>query len=245
MEESSHESLVERLRQAEDALERCQRLSLASQYASAVMHEVNNPLEAITNLIYLTKLDRNDPDQVYAHAEFIEEQLKILGSVTRQALTYHRPQAEAKEFDLIHIAEAALKLHTDKFVRHGVTVERRFCGPATATMQGSEILQVLSNLLLNAVDVLDRGHGRISVRVGSNAHMVHLMVSDNGPGVSQEIVPRMFAPYATSKKHGTGLGLWLSKRIVEKHGGTLRFRTSRGSKSGTCFRLSLPRIATA
>lgn len=112
-------------------------------------------------------------------------------------------------------------------------------------MQGSEILQVLSNLLLNAVDVLDRGEGKVSVRVRGDANTIHLMVSDNGPGISKEIVPKMFAPYATSKKHGTGLGLWLSRRIVEKHGGSLRFRTSRGKKSGTSFRLSLPRSARA
>lgn len=238
--------MLARLRQAEDALERCQRLSLASQYASAVMHEVNNPLEAITNLVYLTKLDRDNPEQVLAHLEVIEEQLRMLGGVTSQALTYHRTYVQAKELDLVQIAEAALKLHADKFIRHNVTVERRLRGPATAVMHGSEILQVLSNLLLNAVDVLDRGHGRLSVRVGGNATNVYLMVSDNGPGISKEMISHLFAPYATSKKNGTGLGLCLSRRIVEKHGGTLRFRTTnRVGRSGTHFRLSLPRSAEA
>jgi len=242
LEQLSNQAALERLAQAEEALERCQRLSLASQYASVVMHEVNNPLEAITNLVYITKLDRNNPDQVLANLEVIEDQLRILGGVTSQALTYHRNHAEAKEFDLVHIAEAVLKLHADKLVRHGIRVELRLRGPATATMQGNEILQVLSNLLLNATDVLDRGDGKISIRVSSDPGWVHLMISDNGPGVSKTIISKLFSPYATSKRQGNGLGLWLSKRIVEKHGGSIRFRTANtGARSGTSFRLNLPR----
>lgn len=176
----------------------------------------------------------------------VEEQLRVLGRVTSQALTYHRSHIEPKEFDLVHIAEAALKLHADRLNRHGVTVERRFRGPATALMQGGEILQVLSNLILNAADVLDRGKGRLSVRVCADREYVHLMVSDSGPGVPENIRTRLFSPYATGKKSGTGLGLWLSKRIIEKHGGTLRFRTlPAGARKGTSFRLTLPRVAAA
>jgi signal transduction histidine kinase len=241
MEKTNEQTLRERLNQAEKALERSERLAVASRYAGAIMHEVNNPLEAITNLVYLTKIQKGDPRQVFENMLVIEEQLATLGRVTSQALTFHREHAEAKEFDLVDIAESALQLHADKLARHQISIDRQFQGPARATVFGSEILQVLSNLILNAVDALPRGEGRISVRVKSTGQSVHILVSDNGEGIPDEFSSRLFEPYVTSKISGTGLGLWLSHRIVSKHRGTLRFRSSRKQgRSGTSFRISLP-----
>jgi signal transduction histidine kinase len=243
--EKANKILRDRLDQAEKALERSERLAIASRYAAAIMHEVNNPLEAITNLVYLTKLEKNNPDQVFANMCVIEEQLKVLGRVTSRALTFHREQGNAKEIDLVDIAESALRLHSDKLARHNITINRQFRGPALATVFGSEILQVLTNLLLNAVDALPLGRGRISVRVKSNGQSVHILVSDNGAGIPDKFASRLFEPYVTSKDSGTGLGLWLSKRIITKHRGTLRFRSSqRQGRSGTSFRISLPSTDT-
>jgi signal transduction histidine kinase len=245
MENTNDQTLRERLNQAEEALERSERLAVASRYAGAIMHEVNNPLEAITNLVYLTKLQNRNPSQVFENMLVIEEQLATLGRVTSQALTFHRGHAEAKEFDLVDIAESALRLHADKLARHKISIDRQFQGPARATVFGSEILQVLSNLILNAVDALPHGEGRISVRVKSNGQSIHILVSDNGEGIPDELSSRLFEPYITSKISGTGLGLWLSHRIISKHRGTLRFRTSqRKGRSGTSFRISLPSMQT-
>jgi signal transduction histidine kinase len=241
MEKANEQTLRERLHQAEQALERSERLAVASRYAGAIMHEVNNPLEAITNLVYLTKIQKGNPRQVFENMVVIEEQLATLGRVTSQALTFHREQAEAKEFDLVDIAESALRLHADKLARHQISIDRQFQGPARATVFGSEILQVLSNLILNSVDALPRGEGRISVRVKSSGQSVHILVSDNGEGIPDEFSSRLFEPYISSKISGTGLGLWLSHRIVSKHRGTLRFRSSRRKgRAGTSFRISLP-----
>src|SRR5580698_5046853 len=204
------ESLVQlkaRLEIAERALERSERLAVANRYAGAIIHEVNNPLEAITNLVYLTKSEKDNPAQILENMAVIEDQLKILGRVTKQALTFHREHADASEFDLVEIAEAALKLHSDKLNRHGIQVERRFRGPAIVTVSGSEILQVVSNLLLNAVEVLARGKGRICVSVRCFPRCVHMTVSDNGPGIPERFAKHLFEPYVTSKASGTGLGL--------------------------------------
>jgi signal transduction histidine kinase len=111
MEKANEQTLRERLNQAEAALERSERLAVANSHAGAIMHEVNNPLEAITNLVYLTKLHKDRPDQVLGNMLVIEEQLKTLGRATSQALTFHREHAEAKKFDLVDIAESALRLH--------------------------------------------------------------------------------------------------------------------------------------
>jgi signal transduction histidine kinase len=243
--EKANRILGDRLEKAEKALERCERLALASRYAGAIMHEVNNPLEAITNLVYLTKLQKSNADQVVANMCVIEEQLKALGRVTSRALTFHREHGDAKEIDLVDIAESALRLHADRLARHSITIDRQFRGPALAAVSGSEILQVLSNLILNAVDALPLDTGRISVRVKRNSQSVHILISDNGSGVPDKFASRLFEPYVTSKDSGTGLGLWLSKRIITKHGGTLRFRGSRREgRSGTSFRISLPSIDT-
>jgi C4-dicarboxylate-specific signal transduction histidine kinase len=150
--EDTVKQLREQLNRAEQALEKSERLAIASQYASAIMHEVNNPLEAITNLVYLTKLQKAEPDQVFENMGVIEDQLKVLGKVTSQALTFHREQQTAVEVDLVGVADSALKLLSDKLMRHGVQVKRRFRGPVLATVFVSQILQAVSNLILNAVD---------------------------------------------------------------------------------------------
>lgn len=205
------------------------------------MHEVNNPLEAITNLVYLTKTQKNDPAVVLQNMGIIEQQLAILSQVTGQALTFHRAQAEARDWDLAEVAESALKLHTEKIARHGITVESSFQRPVVTRAFGTEILQVVSNLLLNAMDALPRENGRISLRVRTRGQYVHITISDNGGGMPAHVAGRLFEPYMTTKTQGTGLGLWLSKRIIVKHNGTLRFRTSqKPDHCGTSFRITLP-----
>ena len=241
MHEASQTDLKQRLRQVEGALEQCQRMALASRLAGALMHEVNNPLEAITNLVYLTKLRKDDPALVSENMGIIEQQLAILGKVTSQALTFHRTQAEAHDWDLVAIAESALKLHADKITRHGVTVDSRFQRPAVTRAFGTEILQVVSNLILNALDALPRENGRLSFRVRTHGEAIHITLADNGSGIPAHVARRLFEPYTTTKTQGTGLGLWLSQRIIVKHGGMLRFRTSqKPGRNGTTFRITLP-----
>jgi signal transduction histidine kinase len=241
MNEASQTDLERRLRQAEEALERCQRIALASRYAGAIVHEVNNPLEAITNLVYLTKTRKNDPGVVSENMEIIERQLAILSQVTSQALTFHRVQPEARDWDVAEIAESALKLHTEKIARHRITVKSSFQRPAITRVFGMEILQVVSNLLLNAMDALPKEDGKISLRLRTRGQFVHLTISNNGTGMPAHVAERLFEPYMTTKTQGTGLGLWLSKRIIAKHNGTLRFRTSRKpGQRGTSFRITLP-----
>jgi signal transduction histidine kinase len=108
----------------------------------------------------------------------------------------------------------------------------------------SELLQVISNLILNAVDALPKNDGRICVRVKQRHESIHITIADNGSGIPKRFASRLFEPYITSKESGTGLGLWLSQRIVAKHGGTLRFRTSEHpERRGTSFRITLPTTA--
>ena len=243
--EITHEKLLELLRKSEEALQRSERLAVASRYAGAVMHEVNNPLEALTNLVYLTKAAPHDVSGVITNMEIADSQLVRLSEITRKTLAFYRDQAEAKDFDLVEIAESALLIHSRRAKNQNVEIRKDLKGPAKAKVFAGEILQVASNLIINALDAMPRTGGLLTVRVKTQSGKVHLSVADNGRGISPEMAKVMFEAHQTSKSHGTGLGLWLSKGIAERHKGTITYRCEkRPGKSGTMFRLSLPMFET-
>jgi signal transduction histidine kinase len=239
--EAAIAELSSRLEKAEAALQRSEHLVVASRYAGAIMHEVNNPLEALTNLVYLTKHTAQDAASVMANMEIAESQLLLLGNITRKTLSFYRVQSEAKDFDLVEIMEAAIKSHSFRAARQRVEIRRQIQGPATARVIPGEILQILSNLILNSLDALSGDGGVLSVRVKVSLGNVVITVADNGTGIEEEIYQSMFQPHRTTKSEGTGLGLWLSRNIVINHRGLIFCRSSRlPGRNGTTFRLSLP-----
>ena len=125
--ETTNEQLLERLRMAEKALERSERLAVASRYAGAVMHEISNPLEALINLVYLANVS-----SVLQNMEIAESQLARLSDIARTTLSFYREQAEAKDFDLVAIAESALMIHTRRAQRQKIHIRKDLKGPVTA-----------------------------------------------------------------------------------------------------------------
>ena len=125
--ETTNEQLLERLRMAEKALERSERLAVASRYAGAVMHEISNPLEALINLVYLANVS-----SVLQNMEIAESQLARLSDIARTTLSFYREQAEAKDFDLVAIAESALMIHTRRAQRQKIQIRKDLKGPVTA-----------------------------------------------------------------------------------------------------------------
>jgi signal transduction histidine kinase len=230
-----------RLEQAEAALQKCSQFAVASQYAAAMMHEIHNPLSAIANLVYLIKVNATEPANVLEYADVIEKQVKVLSGIAGQVLSFHREQTLAKELDLVDLVDSSLKLHQSRISAANVAVTRNFRSPATASIFGAEILQVISNLLLNALDALPEHEAQLHIRIRATADYVHITVADNGAGIHPDVLKRLFEPYQTTKADGTGLGLWMSKRIIDKHKGKLAVRSSQSKpRSGTTFRLSLP-----
>ena len=205
------------------------------------MHEVNNPLEALTNLVYLTKSLADEPQSVRENMALAEKQLSYLSSVARKTLSFYRDQAEARDFDLVDIAESALRIHSERARKQNVTVQMTTDGPAYAPVFASEILQILSNFIINSFDALPNEGGVLRVRVRKASDRVIITVADNGKGIEEKIYKSIFSAHNTSKSTGTGLGLWLSHGIAEKHGGAIRCRSSVLSrKHGTTLRLTLP-----
>jgi signal transduction histidine kinase len=239
----TYEELAARLLVAEESLHRSDRLAIAGRFAGAVMHEVNNPLEAIGNLVYLTKNGADDAAQVRKHMQVVESQLARLGEITRRTLSFYREEAEPKAFDLVAIAEAAIRLHLHGLPVGRVTITRQF--PEVASVHGREgqILQVLSNILLNALDALPEQDATFRLRIRVVGKRVQMAIADNGQGIPTALRASLFKPFATGKSKGTGIGLWLSKQIMDRHSGTIRFRSSqRVGNGGTVFLLTIPRV---
>jgi signal transduction histidine kinase len=173
--------------------------------------------------------------------ESVDKQLSMLANVTRRSLSLHRDQNEMKDLDVAEIVKAALKMYEDTIARHGIQVECNISGSTVASVREGEILQVISNLLLNALDALPLANGRLSIQVINEPPWVQITISDNGKAVPDELTENLFEPYTTSKPTGTGLGLWLSKRIITRYKGAIRFTTSHSAnKSGSSFCISLP-----
>jgi signal transduction histidine kinase len=239
--ELSQEQLLGQLRIAEEALTRCESRAAAGRLAGAVIHEVNNPLEALTNLIYLTRSLKNASPDVISYMELAETQLVLLGQITRKTLSFYRDQAEAKNFDLAEIVESALSLHSERFRKQEIELKKQIRGPAMATVFAGEILQIASNLILNALDALPTTGAALCVRVKTTTTKVVVTIADNGHGIPQSTLKTLFQPNKTTKSEGTGLGLWLSQNIANKHGGRICVRTAvKEGRSGTTFRLSIP-----
>jgi signal transduction histidine kinase len=237
----SYDDLAAQLLVAQESLQKSDRLAVAGRFAGAVMHEVNNPLEAIGNLVFLTKNAAEDPAQVRQHMQVVEAQLQRLGEITRKTLSFYRADEEPRAFDLVAIAEAAIRLHVQGLPPGRLTMTKQF--PETVSVHGreGEILQVLSNILLNSLDALPEQDANFRLRIRVVGKRVQMAIADNGHGISTELRDSLFQPFATGKSKGTGLGLWLSKQIIERHTGTIRFRSSqRVGKSGTVFLLTIP-----
>jgi PAS domain S-box-containing protein len=241
--------ITERKR-AEAALVRTEKLAAAGRLAASIAHEINNPLEAVINLCYLAKLTAVNPE-TRSYIEMAEEELGRVAHITSQTLRFHRQQSAPAETDLGEMARAIVSLYEGKLAQSGIAVSFE-CETAPALFcYAGEIRQVLANLVANAIDAMPGGGTlRLRVRRGtdwrSGASAVRVTVADTGTGMSAETQRRIYEPFYTTKEEvGTGLGMWVSAGIVEKHQGSLRVRSrvrgaERSRVSGSVFALLLP-----
>jgi signal transduction histidine kinase len=227
--------------EAEAALLKSQTQATAGQFAVAVMHEINSPLEAISNLVFLVEHYAEDPFEVRKYIQMAEEQLVQVRRIAHQTLKFYRQGDVQEPVDFVGLAEAALRIHDHKITAKRLRLHKDLQREAMARAHAGDMLQVVSNLIANALDALPE-EGTLYLRVRKSRDEVHVTIADNGHGIPQEAVDKIFEPFFTTKKeHGTGLGLAISRSIVERHKGRIRLRSSvRGNSSGTVFRISLP-----
>jgi signal transduction histidine kinase len=231
----------ERTRRLEIALRRSEKLAMAGRLAASVMHEINNPSQAIADLVYLIAKDADRPDLVRARAVQIEEQLVRIQYITRQTLAFFRDPPRTQKKDLVPLVEIALRYHAGLVREKHIEVCQEMPDTLVASVYQGDFLQLVSNLIRNAVDALPIG-GRLRIRLRASAGAGRLTVADTGRGIPLPIRARLFEAFQSDKADaGNGLGLWICKTIVEKHGGQIQWRSSTGGKTrGTVFTVSIP-----
>ena len=226
---------------AAEAVRLAEQRAIAGQLALEMMHEIKNPLETLGHLTFLTLAEAEDPDSVKRYMRLAEEQMDLLRQAASETLGFARTTHHPRAIAVSTLAEAALRIHQRTIDTKRIHLVKQLPRDIVANVHTGEMLQVFSNLIVNALDALP-AEGTLSFRVRSSHGRVHFVIADNGHGVAEEHVPRIFEPFFTTKEDcGNGLGLALSKKIVERHSGTLRMRSSvRPGSSGTVFRVSIP-----
>lgn len=214
---------------------------VAGQLALELMHEIRDPLETLGYLTYLAAEEAADEEKVRKYMGLAEEEVARMSAIARQTLGLARASATAVPVDLVLLAEAALRIHQRTIAGKRIHLKRRLPKELVVEAQHGPLLQVLSNLIVNALEAMPEA-GSLSVRVRRRKNVVDLIVADNGHGIAEQHLARIGERYFTTKGHaGNGLGLAISMNIVEEHQGTMRVRSSvRPGRTGTVFKVSLP-----
>lgn len=233
-------------KKAERALRTAEKLASVGRLAATVAHEINNPLEALTNLIYLAR-NATSRDDASKYLSAAEEELERVSQLTKQTLGFYRETKGRNATQVGSIATSLLSVFSSRMRNKGIHVRTDIRQDPEIYAIPGEIRQLIANLLSNSFDAVENG-GLIQIRVSAatlwkqKRKGVRLTVADNGSGISKEVRSQLFEPFFTTKKDiGTGLGLWVCRSIIQKHSGVIQVKSSvEAGKSWTVFSVLLP-----
>jgi C4-dicarboxylate-specific signal transduction histidine kinase len=243
---------IEQYALAQQALLRAEKLAVTGRLAASIAHEINNPLEALTNLLYLMRSGGTLQD-VKHYLDDADQELARVAEITKQTLRFYREPTQPTATEVTAVVESVLVLYDSRIVSAEVSVEREnLAACALALSSAAELRQVLANIIGNAIDAI-RGGGRLRIRISDEPYLdgdpnkIRLTIADTGSGIAPEVLPTIFEPFVTTKgETGTGLGLWVTSEIIKKNGWAIRVRSSRQPRrSGSVFSLVIPKIAAA
>ena len=236
----AHDITVQK--QTEEALRESEKLAATGRLAATIAHEINNPLEAVMNLVYLIESESTPHVILHGYAVKAQEELRRVAHITRQTLGFYRDTSRPHEVDLYDVAAGILEIYHHEARAKSLTVHLDIATGLKAEGFPGELRQVVSNLIRNAIEAVPPGGDVWIEGAADDDGFVHLSITDSGPGVAAQNQRRIFDPFYTTKGvNGTGLGLWVSQGIVEKHGGTLTLTSPpAGRKTGAEFRVRLP-----
>jgi PAS domain S-box-containing protein len=231
----------------EEALRGSEKLAAAGRLAASIAHEINNPLEAVTNLLFLAKMDSSVAGPTKQLLEVADSELQRLSHIAARSLRFYRQRTAPTQTLLEELIESVLFFNEPEMKLRNIRLERRHRPALPVLCLPGEIQQVITNLIGNAMDALgERGRLIVAVRPATDRDGrkgVSVTVADSGHGMSRATLDRLFHPFVTTKgEAGTGLGLWVSKGILEKHQAKIAVRSKPGR--GTVFRLFLPEETT-
>ncbi|HEY0566161.1 MAG TPA: ATP-binding protein [Terriglobales bacterium] len=234
-------------RMQEDALRNSEKLAATGRLAATIAHEINNPLEAVTNFIYLARTRDGLDEQVQEYLQLADQELARVTHIAQQTLGFYRDSSAPRELDICVSLSDVLSIYQRKLQYKDVRVQLEAEGPLRVTGLTGEIRQIFSNIIANAIDAAPEA-SRIRVRARSASHSgrvgVRVSICDEGPGIRREDISKIYQPFFTTKTQvGTGLGLWVTRSIVENHGGSIRVWSRSSPPTGTVFSVFLPEVA--
>ena len=241
-------------KKAELALIQSEKLAAVGRLASSISHEINNPLEAVTNLLYLIAHEPELPLTAVQYVEMAQSELARISEIAKQALRFHRQAVSATSVTAETLVSTVLNLYRGRLVNSNIAIDASYRTTKPVLCFENDIRQVLTNLIANSIDAMRLG-GRLIVRANDATSYstgypegrtgILIAIADTGHGMSKAVLDRIFEPFYTTKAlNGTGLGLWISQGIIERHGGYLRVRSSEEiTHRGTVATIFLPHTA--
>jgi PAS domain S-box-containing protein len=234
-------------RSSETALMRAEKLAAAGKLAASIAHEVNNPLEGLTNMLYLAG-ESTDLAEIQPWLAQAQSEVNRLSHITRQTLGFYHESTQPVAYRPADVMEEVLAFYVPEAMSRNVQLQSRIRTQQETFGIPGELRQVLSNLIANSLDaMLQGGVVRLVVRQVTDLKDaaktgLRITVADTGSGIAPEILDHVFEPFFTTKVDtGTGLGLWVSKELIEKQGGRLRVRSNvSGGLTGTAFSIYIP-----
>jgi len=227
----------------ERSLLQAEKIAATGRMAATIAHEINNPLEAVMNLLFLLRPKITDEEGVN-YLTTAESELGRVSHIAKQTLGYYREHAAASVASLAEIAEHAITIYEPRCTAAGITIEKSLSSPRKVVLRRGEMMQVISNLIANAIYAMPDG-GALSIAVSDTttpADGVALNIADNGAGIAPDVLPKVFDAFFTTRATvGTGIGLFIVKNFVEGHGGQISIEShTQPEKHGTTVRIFLP-----
>jgi PAS domain S-box-containing protein len=227
----------------ERSLLQAEKIAATGRMAATIAHEINNPLEAVMNLLFLLRPKVSGEDGLNYLAT-AESELGRVSHIAKQTLGYYREHAAASVASLAEIAEHAITIYEPRCTAAGIAVEKSLLSSRKVVLRRGEMMQVISNLIVNAIYAMPGG-GTLSISVSDTtnpADGVALNVADNGAGIAPDVLPKVFDAFFTTRATvGTGIGLFIAKNFIEGHGGQISIEShTQPEEHGTTVRIFLP-----
>ena len=238
--------VTENKKQAQ-ALLLSEKLAATGRLAATIAHEINNPLEAVVNLLFLARRAPNSDPKVQKYLETAEKEMNRVAHIARQTLGFYRDTSTPVTVDVPELLDDVISVYQSRLRSRNISVQKVYQSTSPITGMKGEIHQVFSNLVSNAIDAMEAG-GVLTLSVSQEEHSgqpgVKIAVEDNGKGIREQDLPRLFEPFFTTKASvGTGLGLWVVKQFVESHHGYVAAeRLGSSASQGTRFTVFLPSV---
>jgi signal transduction histidine kinase len=234
----------------EDALRKTEKLAATGRLAASIAHEINNPLEAITNLLFLLRNFCQLQEPAQGYVRMAEHEARRISEITQQTLRFYRQSTLPSRAKMSELIDSVISLYHGRLAAQNIEVQREFDPEMDLFCFSGEIRQVFANLVGNSIDALGES-GRLIVRARPSRNWkspekkgVRFAVADTGSGMEPHVRARAFEAFFTTKEvTGTGLGLWVSHEIIVKHGGLVRVRSraeNSGKAPGTVFQIFIP-----